>query len=165
MKKAISIVLTVVMLFAVCVPAFAMVDISDTGKGDLTVKTTTTTEEGKDAADYSVKIPADADIAWGTPSKDVSYTVESHLKRNQAVKVYVSGSGEMKTDPANGDIYTLAYTLDGAGVDFTTDKPTVYPEAKQEVLVLISEDDWNKAVVESYSDVLTYTSEVVTVGA
>lgn len=158
MKKAISVVLTLIMLFAVCVPAFAATDISKTnGIGDVTVKTTTKYENGDDAETYSVTIPADTDIAWGTPEVDVSYTVESHLSRNKAVTVSVSGSGEMKTEDGE---YTLAYTLDGA-VEYVADRPTVYPAATQELKVLIDMYDWNTAVVESYSDVLTYTSEVV----
>lgn len=162
MKKTVSIVLAVVMLFAVCVPAFAA-DISDTGSGNVTVSTLTTKEDGSDATDYIVEIPADTQIAWGTPSTDVGYTVESHLMRNQAVKVTVTGSGTMKTDPANGDVYSLAYTLDGAGRDYTAAGPVVYAAERQTVNVLISENAWNEAVVESYSDVLTYASEVVTV--
>lgn len=162
MKKTVSIVLAVVMLFAVCVPAFAA-DISDTGSGNVTVSTLTTKEDGSDATDYIVEIPADTQIAWGTPSTDVGYTVESHLMRNQAVKVTVTGSGTMKTDPANGDVYPLAYTLDGAGRDYTASSPVVYAAERQTVNVLISENAWNEAVVESYSDVLTYTSEIVTI--
>lgn len=164
MKKAISLVLTVVMLFAVCVTAFAATDISETGKGDVTVKTTTVTDDGKDAADYSVTIPADTEINWGTELTDVSYTVESHLRRNQAVKVDVAGSGTMKTDPANGEVYELAYTLEGATA-YTADHPVVYPAATQGVNVLIAKDAWNTAVVETYSDILTYTAEVVAIGA
>lgn len=175
MKKAISIVLTVVMLFAVCVPAFALVDISDTGLGKLDVITKTTTEDGKDAASYSVNIPSDAKIDWGAPSKDVSYSVESHLRRNERVRVVVSVgdsgniSGTMKTDPANGKVYELAYTLSGKGVDYTAEEPVVYnnaeePAISQPVNVVINEEDWNKAVVERYQDTLTYTAEVVTVG-
>lgn len=165
MKKAISIVLTVIMLFAVCVPAFAATDISKTdGKGEIIVSTTTTTESGDDAETYSVTIPADTQIAWGTLTTDVSYSVESHLSRNKAVNVTVAGNenGTMKTDPANGEVYTLAYTLDGA-VDYTADHPVVYPAATQAVNVLVDELAWNTAVVESYSDILTYTSQIVTV--
>lgn len=170
MKKAISIALTVVMLFAVCVPAFALVDISDTGRGKLDVITKTTTEDGKDAARYSLYIPSDAEIDWGAPSKDVSYSVEAHLKRNDRVRVAVSGSGTMKTDPANGKVYELAYTLSGEGVDYTAEEPVVYnnaeePAISQLVNVVIDIEDWNKAVVERYTDTLTYEAEVVTVGA
>ena len=45
MKKAISVVLALVMLFAVCVPAFAA-DISATGTGDVIVSTSTKTATG-----------------------------------------------------------------------------------------------------------------------
>lgn len=156
MKKAISVALALVMLFAVCIPAFAA-DISATGTGDVIVSTSTKTATGEDAETYTVTIPADTTIAWGTESTDVSYTVESHLARNKAVSVAVAGSGEMKTvDGA----YTLAYTLDGATA-FTAEHPVVYPAAAQAINVLIAADDWNTAVVESYSDVLTYTAEVI----
>lgn len=160
MKKAISIVLTVVMLFAVCVPAFAARDISEAGSGDVIVKTLTTKENGDNAEDYFVIIPIDTDIAWETERTDVSYSVESHLARNKAVKVTVSGSGEMKT--ADG-AYSIAYSLDGTGVDYTADRPTVYPAETQKVDVVVEKDAWNKAVVETYSDILTYTAEVVSV--
>lgn len=160
MKKTLSVVLALVMLFAVCVPAFAATeptDISAVGSGTVMVETSTKTETGEDAADYTVTIPADTTIAWGAPSTDVGYTVESHLTRDKVVAVTVAGNGKMKT--ADGK-YTLAYTLDGAEA-FTADFPVIYPAAKQALSVLIDDDAWNKAVVESYSDILTYTSELV----
>lgn len=162
MKKAISIVLTVVMMFAVCVPAFAETVLNKENKsGKLNVSTTTDFENGETAIRYTITIPADTQIAWGTTDPvDVSYFVESHLSRNQAVQVEVSGTGTMKTDPANGDVYELAYTLNGA-ITFSADSPVVYPAAKQDVTVVIAEDSWNNAVVERYSDILTYASELV----
>ena len=160
MKKTLSVVLALVMLFAVCVAAFAATeptDIGATGSGTVMVVTSTKTETGEDAADYKVKIPADTTVAWGAPSTDVSFTVESHLTRDKVVAVTVTGSGEMKTvDGA----YKLAYTLDGA-TDFTAKKQVIYPAEKQALSVLIDGDAWNRAVVESYSDILTYTSEIV----
>lgn len=161
MKKAISIVLALIMLFAICVPAFAETDISKTGdKGEVTVKTTTKYENGDEAETYSVTIPADTDIAWGTPSKDVGYTVESHLSRNKAVTVTVSGNGEMKTEDG---AYKLAYTLEGDGCVYQAQHPVVFEAEKQEVYVTIAELSWKTAVVENYSDVLTYESGIVTV--
>lgn len=162
MKKAISLVLTVVMLFAVCVPAFAATDISQThGEGKVNVITETKTDTGEDAETYSVIIPADTKIAWGTISTDVSYSVESHLSRNKAVNVAVTGSGEMTTEDMK---YSLPYTLEGVLV-YHGSRPVVYPAETQTVNVVITEDSWKNAVVESYSDVLTYESEVIIVTA
>lgn len=163
MKKTLAIVLTFVMLFAVCVPAFAapteQTITTTPGLGDIIVKTLTTDENGETAERFELTVPADTDIAWETERTDVSYSVESHLARNKAVKVTVSGSGEMKT--ADG-VYNIAYKLDGIGVDYTAGRPTVYPAETQKVDVVVEKDAWNKAVVESYSDILTYTAEVVT---
>lgn len=171
MKKAISLVLTVVMLFAVCVPAFAATVLDkSTPSGQVTVETDTHKKDGSDAADYCLTIPADTKIPWGEEKTDVSYTIESHLMRNKAVSVKVTTSddtdkGTMKTDAAKGDIQYLPYTLDGAGVNYSANHPVVFEAEKQEVNVLISRADWNKAIVESYSDILTYTAELVTIGA
>lgn len=162
MKKALSVALALVMLFAVCVPAFAAAestDISATGSGTVMVETSTKTETGEDAADYKVTIPADTIIAWGAPSTDVGYTVESHLTRDKVVAVTVTGSADKEMKTADGK-YKLAYELDGKTA-FTADHPVIYPAAKQALSVLIDEDAWNHAVVESYSDILTYTSELV----
>ncbi len=168
MKKVLSLALALVMLFAVCVPAFAANPITQLTEqsGQTIVKTRTTDEGGENARRYSIDIPADTEIAWGAASTDVSYTVESHLLRNEAVQVTVAGSegssagGNMKTDPANGKVFSLAYTLDGATA-YKADSPVVYPAATQTLNVLVSGEAWNTAVVESYSDTLTYTAEVV----
>lgn len=169
MKKTLAIVLTVVMLFAVCVPAFAVpteqVITTTPGSGDIIVKTLTTDENGKNAERFALTIPGDTDITWGVEGTDVSYSVESHLARNKAVKVTVSGSGDVdnyKMTTADG-AYGIAYKLEGLGVDYTAVRPTVYPAEMQKVDVVVDADAWNKAVVESYSDILTYTAEVVTV--
>lgn len=170
MKKFLSIALALVMVCALMVPAFAA---EITGNGtqvvgspaEVVIKTSTQKETGEDAANFVVTIPADTVIPWGTASTDVGYTVESHLMRGQAVQVTVAGTGSMKTDPAKGEVYEIAYTLDGA-VSFKAASPVVYgtadePGVKQALNVLVADDDWNRAVVEEYSDTLTYTAEVV----
>ncbi len=158
MKKVLSILLAATLIFAVCVPAFAAeLTEKPSQSGDVIIKTSTDDENGDDAAKYVVTIPADTVIPWGQTATDVSYTVESHLTRANVVKVTVAGSGEMATAD---DAYTLAYALDGA-TEYTADAPVVYPAATQTLNVLITADAWNYAVVEEYSDVLTYTAELV----
>ena len=151
MKKVLSVVLAVMMLALIAVPSFAA-----------TVTTAgATKEDGTSGENYSIEIPADTVIPWGTEATDVSYTVESHLARNKGVKVVVAGTGEMKTTDG---AYSLAYTLEGVK-DFLATSPVVYDEAtdsgvKQDLKVKIDSVNWKKAVVEEYSDTLTYTVSV-----
>jgi len=160
MKKVLSVALAVLMLVMVSVPGFAA-SVTSEGASDVIVKTKTTKEDDTSAEEFAVTIPADTVIPWGTEKTDVSYLVESHLARNKGVKVVVAGTGSMKTVDA---AYSLAYTLEGAD-EFLATSPVVYDEAtdsgvSQELKVKINSTDWKKAVVEEYSDTLTYTVSV-----
>lgn len=173
MKKFLSIALALVMVCALMVPAFAAEITGDSTQvvgspAEVVIKTSTlkdTDGDGKgdtSAESFTVVIPADTVIPWGTASTDVGYTVESHLTRNKQVTVTVAGSGSMKTVDGK---YTLAYTLDGATA-YAAGAEVVYgtadePGVKQALNVLVADDDWNRAVVEEYSDILTYTAAVV----
>ncbi len=158
MKKVLSIALALVMMMAICVPAFAA-DLTQkpAQAGDVIISTDTKDKDGNDAEQYIVTIPADTVIPWGEAETDVSYSIEAHLTRNNRVKVTVAGNGAMTT--ADG-AYSLAYTLDGA-TEYTTATANVYPAADVELKVLVADLDWNTAVVEEYSDILTYTSSIV----
>ncbi len=163
MKKVLSITMALVMMMAVMVPAFAAELKANPESADVIINTDTkkdTDDDGigdTDAEGYTVTIPADTTIPWGTENTDVSYTVESHLKRDGRVKVTVSGAGVMKTTDG---AYGISYDLEGEGVAFTSDVPTIYPAATKAVTVAISADNWNSAVVEEYKDILTYTAEI-----
>lgn len=166
MKKLISIALAAVMLAAASVPAFAANPITKETDNTGTAIVKTSTKTGPDAPDdnavkYTVTIPADTEIYWGTEETDLVYSVESHLKRGQALKVTVAGTGSMKTDAAAGEVYTLPYTLSG-DTAFTADSPVVYgnketPAVEKNLKVTISSEDWNRAVVDVYNDTLTFT--------
>ena len=169
MKKALSVLVALMMLVAFCVPAFAA-DIVADGTGDTIIKTSTlkdTNGDGvgdTDAEGFKVTIPADTVIPWGTEATDVSYMVEAHLARGKAVSVAVTGSGTMKTADA---VYEIPYTLDGTA-NFVAANPWVYDTVNDTgvthpLTVQIAADDWNTAVVEAYQDTLTYTVSVVTV--
>ena len=163
MKKVISLVMALVMMMAVMVPAFAAELKANPESGDVIIDTSTlkdTDGDGigdTDAEEYTVTIPADTTIPWGTEETDVSYTVESHLKRDGRVKVTVAGAGVMKTTDG---AYEIAYALVGEGAAFNSTVPTIYPATTKNVTVAISADDWNSAVVEEYKDILTYTAEI-----
>lgn len=161
MKKVISIALAIVMMMAICVPAFAA-DLTQKPKdaNEVIISTDTKDINGNEAEQYIVTIPADTVIPWGEAETDVSYKVEAHLTRNNRVNVTVAGNGAMKTvDGA----YSLAYTFGGANdaTNYTTATANVYPAAVVELKVLVADLDWNTAVVEEYSDILTYTSSIV----
>lgn len=163
MKKILSLAMALVMMMAVMVPAFAVELNANPDSADVVIDTSTlkdTDGDGigdKEAEEYTITIPADTTIPWGTEETDVSYTVESHLKRDGRVKVTVSGALVMKTvDSA----YEIPYALAGEGITFSADVPTIYPAATKTVTVAISADNWNTAVVEEYSDIITYTAEI-----
>ena len=163
MKKVLSFAMALVMMMAVMVPAFAVELNANPDEADVIINTSTlkdTDGDGvgdKDAEEYTVTIPADTTIPWGTEETNVSYTVESHLKRDGRVKVTVAGAGVMKTTDG---AYEIAYALVGEGAAFNSTVPTIYPAATKNVTVAISADDWNSAVVEEYKDILTYTAEI-----
>ncbi len=158
MKKVLSLMLAFVMMLSICIPAFAAeLNEKPSQAGDIIISTDTKDKNGNDAEQYLVTIPADTVIPWGEPETDVSYTVEAHLTRNNRVKVTVAGTGAMTTAD---NAYSLAYTLSGE-TEYTTASANVYPAATQELKVLVADNAWNTAVVEAYSDILTYTSEIV----
>lgn len=163
MKKFLSFTMALVMMMAIMVPAFAIELTENPDDAEVIINTSTLKDtDGNgigdtDAEEYTVTIPADTTIPWGTEETDVSYSVEAHLKRDGRVKVTVAGASVMKTvDGA----YEIAYTLEGEGTAFAADIPTIYPAAKKAVSVNIASDDWNSAVVEEYKDTLTYTAEI-----
>ena len=163
MKKTAAILLTLALAFVMLVPSFAATLNKDKTSGDVIIKTSTTEDvDGKDPKKYSVEIPADTVIPWGTESTALTYTVESHLGDGESVKVVVTNSGENKmTYQGNFGTYTLPYVLSGQQ-SYAAASPVVYPAEACEVKVDISADDWNKAVVGEYSDLLTFTASVET---
>ncbi len=162
MKKALSLALAVVMMLAVCVPAFAA-DITTGGdSGTTIIKTATIKEDGGDARSFTVTIPADQEIPWGAASYDVSYAVETHLAYGETLAVTVAGEqGYMSYSPEAGVELPLPYALFGDGVAYETTEPTVYPAVTVPLNVVVTEEDWNEAVIGTYSDTLTFTAEIL----
>ena len=133
MKKLISIALAAVMLAAASVPAFAANPITKEtdNTGTAIVKTST-----KTALD--------------------GFSVESHLKYGQKLKIGVEGSRLMKlTEDANE---TLAYDFSAdSNLEFIADGPVINPAKALTLKVKVAADDWNNAIVGEYSDTLTFT--------
>lgn len=161
MKKVLALALALVMMFAVCIPAFAANPItqdSDLKKGEAIVKTSTTREDGTDAESFTVTIPATTVIPWETEVTNLVYTVESHLAYGKHLEVSVA-SEDYKMELAEDAAETLAYTLGGATA-FAADGPVVNPAADQTLTVTIAAADWANAIVGEYEDTLTFTAEV-----
>lgn len=158
MKKVISMLMTVAMLAALMVPAFALDQ--NTPKGDTIVKTSTTMEGGQDARRYTVTIPADTVITWGAEKTELTgYTAEAHLAYGEKLSVTVSGNGNMVYEPEAGTTLALPYTLEG-DTAYESAGPVVYPVATLALSVNITADDWNAAVVGEYQDTLTFTAAI-----
>ena len=158
MKKVVSVLMTVAMLAALMVPAFALDQ--NTPSGDTIVKTSTTMEGGQDARRYTVTIPADTVIPWGAGvTKLTGYTAEAHLAYGEKLSVTVAGSGNMTYSPEAGVTLELPYTLEG-NTAYVSAGPVVYPVANLALSVNITADDWNEAVVGAYQDTLNFTAEI-----
>lgn len=160
MKKVLSIALALVMMLAVCVPAFAANPITNTTEdnGQTVVKTSTQKENGEDAEHFSVTIPADTTIPWETEVTNLVYTVDSQLAYGKHLEVSVAGNNVMKL--AEDEAETLAYTLGGTTA-YVAAGPVV-KAADQDLTVTIAADAWANAIVGEYADTLTFTVEAVT---
>ena len=159
MKKLLAMALAVVMMLAVCVPAFAAEISTDGGTGTAIIKTSTQTAGGEDGAGFTVTIPAENTIFWDAQSTSLTYTITSQLGPNTGVQVTVFDTDKAYVMTDEND-YTLAYTL--ADTTGTTTSPVVNAEAFT-YTVNVAEAAWNAAVVSEYADELTFTAELVAI--
>ena len=158
MKKIIAVMMALVMMMAIAVPAFAAeLSAKPSEAGDVIIKTDTKDADGNDAEKYTVTIPADTVIPWRQEVTAVDYSITSQLRRNNRVEVTVEGSGSMKT--ADG-AYEIIYDLVG-DTSYKTAQPTIVTPDERSLDVVVAMADWEKAVVEEYSDILTYTAGIV----
>ncbi len=156
MKKIISLVMALVMMMAICIPAFADELNATTQSGTATVITDTSAITGDGT--YTVTYPATMNIVWGTATTNFEYKVTSQLKTGKLVNVTVADTGD-GLNMVNAGNATLAYTLGGT-VDGTTTAPVV-TDATFNYSINVATTDWNAAAIDTYSDTLTFTSTVV----
>lgn len=158
MKKLLAVALAVVMMLAVCVPAFAADITTDGGTGTAIIKTSTQTAGGEDGAGFTVTIPAENTIYWDALSTNLTYTVTSQLGPNTGVQVTVDDTDQAYV-MVDAESNTLAYSL--ANTTGTTTSPVANVEFTYTVNV--AEAAWNAAVVSEYADELTFTAELVAI--
>lgn len=157
MKKLLAIGLALVMMLAVCVPAFAADITTDGGTGTSIIKTSTQTAGGDEGAGFTVTIPAENTIYWDTLSTDFHYSITSQLGPITGVRVTVSDTDDayVMTDDFDN---TLAYSLSNTVGE--TESPVVN-DFEGTYTVNISEDAWNAAVVSEYQDQLTFLAQLI----
>lgn len=141
MKKFLSVLLAVCMLFAVCVPAFA-VEVKNDATGQPTPADPQQVEVYTDIKDvtstYTVTIPADLGISWDdTKDHELAYSIESVLLYGAKLSVAVAADddGKMKLGTDDGKTYLYFTLSDNATQEFTGlneagTTPSVQPKVK-----------------------------------
>lgn len=119
-KKYLSIVLAISMMFAICVPVFAEDTVIDKDSNPQTANADVYTVFDVSDDTYSVTIPASYEIDWDdTGAKDLDYTVTTDLVPGSkvAVSVAANNNGEMTREAGSEKLtFTLA---NGDAAEFT----------------------------------------------
>ncbi len=167
MKKILALVMAIVMMMAIAVPAFAAdLNVKPGQSGDVTITTSTQKDENGDGVPdgdgdwYLVEIPADTTIYWGSEATPMSYFVEAHLLYGKTLDVAVASSDNVMTySPEENVNLDLNFALTGdTAVNFAT---VTYPKEEKVISVDITADAWNRAIVGTYSDILTFSAAIV----
>lgn len=161
MKKIISIALALIMMMAICVPAFAT-QTADDGANEVNVETT---YSEADDTSYTVTIPATVSVVWDdtTTAYDVGYTVTSQLLVGASLKVAVNY--DLDTDDTNNGVMTnadttatLKYTLTGEGeTTFAEVNNAAKASDANGTDATITVDGFAAAPVGAYTGTITYT--------
>lgn len=152
MKKIIAVALALVMVLAISVPAFAVVEINKgTQPQQAEVPVSTQLKEGQDSV-YTVSIPASIPVDWNTSETDADYDVTTNLLAGAklTVSVVASANGEM-TSSLTTDKLTLS-VVNGEPQSFVGVNST--PAAHNAVKVQIS--GFDAAAPGEYTGTLTY---------
>ena len=160
MKKIISIALALVMMMAICVPAFATQTANDGGNE---VQVETSYIEATDAS-YTVTIPSTISIPWGvTDEQEATYTVKSQLVIGAKLNISAAANngGEMV---ATGTTDKLTFAVTGGDtVEFSEVNAanTTAPGVTNGTNVKVSVASFDGKAVGEYTGTITYTVEYV----
>lgn len=161
MKKLLSLALATVMIFAACVPAFAVTLDGNTQSGNTTVLVDGT-NGGNNNGTYTVSIPAQVNIPWEQVNTDVEYAIWSQLATGKKVNVKVTTADNgVLSNEAN--TATLNYALVDGTTEYTTTKSVILESAPETaaVTVNIPTANWKGASIDKYSGTLSFTAELV----
>lgn len=158
MKKILAVALALVMMLAVCVPAFAADISTDGGQSQTQLQTLTTDEDGNPVAGFTVTIPATVDIPWGgtTEGDTLDWSYVSQLEAGKQLSISVDKASGSLTNGTDNLAYTL--TGDAVGTAFTTGAAVC---ALTEKSINIAVSGWDDVPVGAYSDTLTFTVDIV----
>ncbi len=165
MKKTISIMLAVIMIFTLAMPSFAALD-KDNTSGNSEIITNDVKADGTSGASWEVEYPASTTLDWETLVADdgakIEYTSKAHLYYNQTLTVNVAPSATSKMVHKDDNAYSLAYTLKAEDGTSALADTVLGPvgEATTTFRVDVPLSEWNAAPVGTYSDLLTFTATV-----
>lgn len=159
MKKVFALALALVMMFAVCVPAFAAATETEITKDSANQSADVAVKTVIDPTDisYTVTIPADIEIAWGdTSAQDASYKVTTQLFAGDTLSVDVKAKDDStvmtSTDATVTD--TLTFVLANGGAETFGAAVTDAAPANAPTVSIASFDG---VTVAEYVGYLTYT--------
>lgn len=155
MKKALSIAMALIMMFAICVPAFAGELNVSTQEGDALVITDMSAIEGDGY--YTVTYPATLTLVWGTTITPFNYSVTSQLKTGKVVYVTVMDK-EIDFYLKNSSGGKMAYGL-GGDCAVTTSAPVVTDETFT-FSVQVPTSEWSAAAYDTYQDILSFKASI-----
>ncbi len=166
MKKLCAVLLSLTMLFALCVPAFAESPLTEAKPGSDSTSVIKTDTSSLPSADgyFTVTFPAETAIKWQMTGDSHTLiegcTMDSHLIQGKTLEVTVAPSGAAEMTATDPSVTTkLAYTLTGdTTVNHNT--PVVNNQAFAPY-VDIAADQWSHAVVGEYTAHLTFTATVL----
>lgn len=105
---------------------------------------------------YTVTIPAEIPVEWGSDSKDIPYTVDCALKNTSKISVSVAGSNIMTAEKDSN--YTIDYISENFGpVDYTGILTGAVPSSTPKVK--FTDGIWQTKPIGKYTDTLTFTVE------
>lgn len=155
MKKLISAVLAAILLVMCGISVFAedviITNESNPPQGKTEVYTSVEAED----VTYTVTIPADTAIAWGSSSAvDMSYTVKMQPELGGEVKVSVKGS---TLQSASGNKLPYAYTGFAAQTFKAETTAQINTALSPATRVTVTVSDWRGVPIAEYRATLTYT--------
>lgn len=182
MKKLLALVLALVMMFAVCVPAFAVVETKNnvttvkdnySQKEAVEAKLHTNTELPEGEYAYTVEIPADTVITWGDPYTEFKYRiVKTQLNAGQRLRINVTSADNDSSLTSEATGATIPYyfsrlvnpdTDEYVAVDtlsYTTDKEVITIPRLRTFYISIAAASWNVPLAE-YTDILNFQIDII----
>lgn len=183
MKKLLALVLALVMMFAVCVPVFAVVETknnvttvkdNNTQKEAVPAKIHTNTELPAGEYAYILEIPADTEIKWDNKDSHTRFEyriISTQLNAGQRLRVNVmseDGVSELTSEASTAKIpYTFTrYNADAdeytpvANLNYTTDREVITTARPRTFYISIAAASWNVPLAE-YTDILNFQIDII----